>query len=369
MMKRKTIAIAVSIISLLSFLAINAATAAEFAVDPYTVALWHLNEGVDVVANDETGVNDGTIYGAAWTTGRYGNALSFDGDDYVEVPYNPSLDITDQITLEAWIKPAVTTQEQFARIVMKGSKQDASGPMDIKAWQYFLTYDITGTYVRMLVFLQTASGLQGFEAKSTTPITDTLAWYQICGTYNGAEVKIYVNGVSETTTPATGKINTNTQGVSVGGDHAWTSDHSFKGIIDEVRISNVARTPVDIEPGADVVNLKSHANWFTAYLELFGNDPSAVDLTKTILWFDAEHGAEAECDPKYGFVSDPTGYSVDIDGDGAYERMVKFDKYPTIDSYLDNYIGQEITLTVEYAIGANTYYASYTVMVIKPGKS
>ncbi|RLI91232.1 MAG: hypothetical protein DRO95_04750, partial [Candidatus Altiarchaeales archaeon] len=48
--------------------------------------------------------NDGTIYGATWTDGKFGKALSFDGvDDYVDCGNDSSLDITDAITIEAWI--------------------------------------------------------------------------------------------------------------------------------------------------------------------------------------------------------------------------------------------------------------------------
>jgi len=43
--------------------------------------------------------------GPVWVDGKYGYALNFDGvDDYVEVPDSDSLDITDEITLEAWVK-------------------------------------------------------------------------------------------------------------------------------------------------------------------------------------------------------------------------------------------------------------------------
>ncbi len=40
------------------------------------------------------------------TGGMYGAALAFDGvDDYVEIPDDPALDVTDEVTVEAWINP------------------------------------------------------------------------------------------------------------------------------------------------------------------------------------------------------------------------------------------------------------------------
>ena len=53
---------------------------------------------------DKSGTgNHGTIYGATSTPGKIKQALQFGGDDYVEVPDNSTLDITDEITIEAWI--------------------------------------------------------------------------------------------------------------------------------------------------------------------------------------------------------------------------------------------------------------------------
>jgi hypothetical protein len=50
------------------------------------------------------GGNDGTIYGATWTTGILDDALSFDGtNDYVTVPHDASLNITGDITISAWV--------------------------------------------------------------------------------------------------------------------------------------------------------------------------------------------------------------------------------------------------------------------------
>ena len=64
------------------------------------VSNWDFDEGIGSTANDETtNNNDGSLSG-----GKFGNALKFDGlNDYVNIPDNPTLDITGDITLEAWI--------------------------------------------------------------------------------------------------------------------------------------------------------------------------------------------------------------------------------------------------------------------------
>jgi len=83
-----------------------------FGTEPF--AHWKFDEGSGPVAYDSAGINHGVIYGPNWTTGAIGDALDFDGtDDYVEVPDSNVLDITSEITLSAWIKPASTSGDHF----------------------------------------------------------------------------------------------------------------------------------------------------------------------------------------------------------------------------------------------------------------
>ena len=47
---------------------------------------------------------DGTVFGSTWNSnGIVGGAYSFDGDDYISIPYCFDLNYIDEITLEAWI--------------------------------------------------------------------------------------------------------------------------------------------------------------------------------------------------------------------------------------------------------------------------
>jgi|GEM_PF-2512163 len=64
-----------------------------------------MNENDGNTVYDSSGYgNNGTIHGATWTTGKFGSALSFDGEnDYVDCGNDSSLDITDAITIEAWV--------------------------------------------------------------------------------------------------------------------------------------------------------------------------------------------------------------------------------------------------------------------------
>ncbi len=66
--------------------------------------------------------NNGTLNGPTWTSsGKVGGALEFDGiDDYIDIGNYPSLNITDEISIEAWFKLNEVKPGDF-HIASKGS--------------------------------------------------------------------------------------------------------------------------------------------------------------------------------------------------------------------------------------------------------
>ena len=66
--------------------------------------------------------NNGTINGATWTTsGKYGNALSFNGTNaLVTINNAPSLQLTSAMTLEAWVNPT-TVNSAWRDVIYKGN--------------------------------------------------------------------------------------------------------------------------------------------------------------------------------------------------------------------------------------------------------
>ena len=92
--------------------------------DTGLVSYWQFHESSSGSADGQTtydeisNSNDGTIHGATWTTGKYGAALEFDGvDDYVDCGNDDSLDITDTITIEAWVKDPPLTLDDIETII------------------------------------------------------------------------------------------------------------------------------------------------------------------------------------------------------------------------------------------------------------
>ncbi|MFQ6119136.1 MAG: LamG-like jellyroll fold domain-containing protein [Methanosarcinales archaeon] len=196
------------------------------------MAEWHFDEGSGNIAKDTSGNgNDGVIHGATWVYGKFGKALRFDGvDDYVEVPDSPGLDITDAITIEAWVKPLTLTSNTY--------------PM-WKVNTYGLGYGILiiGGASDKYQFAFHDGGSWQYVNTATSPTIGN--WYHIVGTFDGLNIRIYVNGALENTASYSGGINPTTNTLVIGSGSP-TVGH-FNCIIDEVRIYNRALSAEEIK--------------------------------------------------------------------------------------------------------------------------
>jgi len=111
------------------------------AATPGLVAAYSFDANAGTSAADASGNGrTGTISGAAWTSGRYGPALDFDGvDDRVNLPPLGTFYKTG-FTLEAWAKKRTTKLD--AAIAGTWIAKDAGGPLlwvDDVAGRYYLT--------------------------------------------------------------------------------------------------------------------------------------------------------------------------------------------------------------------------------------
>jgi Concanavalin A-like lectin/glucanases superfamily/Bacterial Ig-like domain/Bacterial Ig domain len=205
------------------------ATAA--AADPSLRAAYGFNEGAGAtVADVSDHGNTGTVGGATWTTaGRFGGALSFDGaDDMVTVPDADSLDLTNGMTLEAWVRPNGMTG--YDSVIMK---EGAAG------LAYALYGQVSSGRPSFFVLL---SRLRGISGPTSLPNNQ---WSHLAATFDGANLRLYVNGTQVAVDGRSGAVAPTTGALRIGG--TILSSEFYKGDIDEVRVYSRALTAGEIQ--------------------------------------------------------------------------------------------------------------------------
>ncbi|UCG10375.1 MAG: LamG domain-containing protein [Dehalococcoidia bacterium] len=232
-------------------LAVPMATSVGASPGAGLVGQWHLDEGSGKTAYDSSGLgNDGTLSG-----GRFGGALSFDGsNDFVDCGAAVDDSITTNVTLEAWIKPTV---KQKGGII---SNDLTFSPESREGYDLFLWYDQNPPTYRDLghgtLFIDFGNGSDLGRTWWAIPSSDWYGhWHHVAATYNGSAVILYVDNSEVSSNALSGHYSSPTKNTLIGGINYGTSLPycSFDGLIDEVRISDVARTSFDLTsaPSAD----------------------------------------------------------------------------------------------------------------------
>ena len=173
----------------------------------------------------------GTITVNAISTINYdlGNALSFDGsNDYVAFPSSSTIDNLGigSFTMEAMINGTLSGTKSIIRKTSDYNLFIVSGKMVAEVWT-------AGKLV--------PSSWQKWVGSTT--IADN-TWTQIAAVWNGTSFTFYINGVVEPTTNSSGNVS-GTENLNIGKSANY--GEPFSGMIDEVRIWNIARSQSAIQ--------------------------------------------------------------------------------------------------------------------------
>ncbi len=195
-------------------------------------AVWHMNNiptsGSATIVDSTSNANIGTP-GGTWSSGQQipgqiGGSLNFDGTtDYVKasVASGGSLDLAAPVTMEAWFYASGTgTQMTIFNEGVSGSKG----------------YRITANSGHANV------GLMGGGNFSATASYSANTWQHVVGIENGASSKIYINGALDNSGTLTINAPTIFPTQYVIGSETSLSTSLFSGQLDEIRVSNVARS-------------------------------------------------------------------------------------------------------------------------------
>jgi hypothetical protein len=202
------------------------------AAGPGLVAAYGFEETAGTTVTDASGSgNTGTIREATRiTTGRLGRALNFDGvNDWVTVPSAPSLVLTDALTLEAWIYPT-QVGSVWRTVALKEQNGDLA---------YALYASTNTNRPSAHVWINGDVDVRGTAAVAAN------TWTHLAATYDGATLRLYVNGAQVASRAVAGRIAAITLPLRLGGNNVWTE--WFRGRIDEVRVYNRALSTPEIQ--------------------------------------------------------------------------------------------------------------------------
>lgn len=204
----------------------------SYAQDEHTVALYTFETGSGKIVKDLSGKgNNGTLMGAKWGEGNPGGGLVFGGNaprDFVEIPDSDSLDLVEGLTVEMWL------------YLNAWSTAGGTGATKELAYKVGPRSD-----KKVLIRMTTTANAWGAAVAAGQTDMPLKKWVHIAGTYDAKSGvgKIYIDGVLD----GEGKI---------GGDLVPNDDVLWlgrgagpflDGQMDEVRISNIARTEQEIQ--------------------------------------------------------------------------------------------------------------------------
>lgn len=184
--------------------------------------------------------------------GIQGKGLAFSGlDDFVEVYDHPVFNqVGEKLTLETWINPRGFVDVN--PLLGKGK-----------------SYEITQRHPDSLSFIISIKGIE-YSLGGLVPRDWNYNWHHVVSSYDGDEMKLYIDGENIGVRKANGRIDRSPHPVCIGKNHE--RNHENKGWF----ISNSQFDQVRIYP--DLIDIKETS--------LFKNDQSLI--TKSILWLDFE---------------------------------------------------------------------------------
>ena len=158
-------------------------------------------------------------------------STSFDGsNDYIDCGDDTSLDITSAITLSMWVKPDAVNDQ-----VNPVGRDDGTNR------NYYMYFDTGDAKAYWFMYISGVS-------KETSSTSDMVVgeWMHICGTYDGARQKLYINGVLEDDDAETGSIDNDDVSFSIGAREAG-ADRFFDGSMKNVAIWERALTATEVQ--------------------------------------------------------------------------------------------------------------------------
>ncbi|HEY6196501.1 MAG TPA: LamG-like jellyroll fold domain-containing protein [Candidatus Eisenbacteria bacterium] len=253
-----------------------AMAAAPPAADSVTVGLWHFDERGGTHADDASPFR---LTGTAGPEtriefGRYQGARAFtaSAQSFVFVPYNPVMESPRGFTVEAWVYLNDISRFELSGIAMRwtpvpNEQSWVLGVVGYKLGPPTITIQSDGWFDTEVATLQTghlafafrpelAAGTQSFQSTATLPLR---RWVHVAASVDGEVVRLFIdgrldvqvaiaNGIARSSAPlVVGNALDPRRLTDFGGDlrqdpaNLPLPFYALNGIVDELRLSNVAR--------------------------------------------------------------------------------------------------------------------------------
>ena len=189
------------------------------------VSYWKFDENSWTTAFDSVGSNDWTANNSRviWNAWKINNGADFtQGNDWITVSHNSSLNITSAITIGWWIKTSSLTTTQY--ILNKRVFNS------VNWWE--LTYAVSG---KCFVRFNQGSVWNTFRLDSVSNYTTD--WQFWVATYDWSTIRLYINWTLDASQSASFTIGTNTTVLYIGRDEQSVFSNL---LLDEAFIANQA---------------------------------------------------------------------------------------------------------------------------------
>lgn len=228
--------------------------------DASFLAVYHLGNGTTVDVSDATGNLNGTNNGSTAAAGIVGGGASFGGSAYVSLGTFIGIG-SGTHTISLWCNPSLLDGVNRRPVTFPFDDTLTDEPL--------FTLGLTsGTGV-------STAGMGGAPYTCYIPVTTTVnAWQKIDGVIDGNNLSVYLNGTLVATKTCTTALPANPIGYL--GRYNANYGEYFEGLIDEVRVSTVARSADWI--AAEYANQISPSTFYTFSTEQVGK------MNPTITW-------------------------------------------------------------------------------------
>lgn len=197
-----------------------------FPVYAELVGYWSFDEE-DGVKDLSGNGHDGILHGnPQYVDGKIGEALEFNGiNDYVAIPHDIAISELDALSVAAWIQPK--KHGAWVAVIEKGVHEN---------WSYGFFIEPDGT-----LSFEVSTGPNNNLVCCIGDVQLQLGeWYHIFGSYDGENVRAYVNGKLEGVMTGSDVVHiTDGLPLTVG---SRNGQNHFTGVVDELTLWNEAIT-------------------------------------------------------------------------------------------------------------------------------